>query len=204
MKLIVFEGLDFSGKTTIANMLRDYILLKSDQSVCVLSETQHTQEGLTFLENFSELSVENQLELLNSARDKCLKKAEKYDIVIFDRYYYSSIVYQIRQSRSSNKALQILMQMFTRFKKPDIVMFLNYDYKKYLERLNLRKDLHEFDKMSEEEFNTRTNLYLASIISSIHNNGTAFGIPKVVILNANMTVNDLFEQVKSVCNRMIL
>jgi len=26
----------------------------------------------------------------------------------------------------------------------------------------------------------------------------------VVILNANMTVNDLFEQVKSVCNRMIL
>ena len=205
---IVFEGLDFARKSTLASKLRDYIILKTDKTVQIFAETYHTESGKKFLESAGKISSYESLELLYKARSECLRKADEYDIIIFDRYYYSSVVYQLPKCINEpeyQKSIKLLMQMFLRFRKPDIVFFLKYDYDNYVKRVSIRnKDIHEFDKMSKEEFDLRQSLYLASIISSVEPISNHGSIPRVFVIDTNKSIDDCFKVIKDIADEYII
>ena len=96
------------------------------------------------------------------------------------------------------------MQLF-HFEKPDIVFFLKYNYDNYVKRSNLReKEMHEFDKMSNEIFNLRQTLYLASIISSTEVDTLRCQSPKVCIVDTNRPIEESFEEIKNITNQHVL
>ena len=98
---IVFEGLDGSGKSTQQQLLNDKLLF--DKISCIsFREPGSTVTGdkiVEILESEQQLSPISELLLFYVSRSAMLEEKikpalENYDVVICDRYFYSSIAYQ--------------------------------------------------------------------------------------------------------------
>ena len=100
MKLISFEGIEGSGKSTQIKLIYDW-LIASNFKVKLLREPGSTDFGEKIrdllLSNDSKISNESELLLMFSARSEMisnhlLDSAE--DFILCDRYYHSSLAYQ--------------------------------------------------------------------------------------------------------------
>lgn len=142
--MIVIEGIDGSGKTTQAQILLDKLKIWG-YSVVYFREPSRGKWGREIREKAvlqDSLSPEQELQLFQKDRkenvEKNLKPAlKKKQIVILDRYYFSTIAYQgvkgidPERIREMNEAFVI---------KPDLVFILDIDASKGLERVeNSRK-----------------------------------------------------------------
>ncbi|MEK6796703.1 MAG: dTMP kinase [Spirochaetota bacterium] len=99
-KLIVFEGIDGSGKSTQADMLYQRLDREGQHSV-LLSEPTRTGHGKTIRDSFTgeRFSPEEELRLFtldrkDDLRNNILPVLLRGDIVVLDRYYYSTAAYQ--------------------------------------------------------------------------------------------------------------
>lgn len=95
--LIVFEGLDGCGKTTQIKLL--YKFLKKRSKVKLLREPGSTKIGekiRALLKNQEHVSPLTQLLLFTAARNALLEKLkhQSWDIILLDRYIYSTYAYQ--------------------------------------------------------------------------------------------------------------
>ena len=98
--LVVLEGIDGSGKTTIHNLLKEF--LNNDQNYIFSSETSNNLYKRTLLKELSsnnKLSKEQRLFLFLQNRIEHLEKVvipalSENKVVILDRYYPSTIAYQ--------------------------------------------------------------------------------------------------------------
>jgi len=141
--LIVFEGIDGTGKTTQAEILLDR-LRKKDFETVYFQEPSMGKWGREIKKKAAfanSITPEEELDLFQKDRrenvEKNLKPAlEKRKIVILDRYYFSTIAYQgarrIDQGfiRSINEEFVVM---------PDLVFILDVDVKKGLQRIETRK-----------------------------------------------------------------
>lgn len=150
-KIISFEGIDGSGKSTQSKRLADYLLSKGFK-VLYLREPGVTKLGCKIRELVKDCSEEmcsfSELFLFLAARaqmiEECLEEEiYEYDFIIIDRYYHSSIAYQtgvnVDQNfvRSCNKAVCFEYE-------PEIVIFLDaypdmkYQTKSFDDRIESR------------------------------------------------------------------
>ncbi|MEA3420405.1 MAG: dTMP kinase [Acidobacteriota bacterium] len=141
--LIVFEGIDGTGKTTQAEILLDR-LRKKDFETVYFQEPSMGKWGRKIKKKAvfaNSITPEEELDLFQKDRrenvEKNLKPAlEKRKIVILDRYYFSTIAYQgargIDQGfiRSINEEFVVM---------PDLVFILDIDVKNGLQRIETRK-----------------------------------------------------------------
>ncbi len=141
--LIVFEGIDGTGKTTQAEILLNR-LRKKDFEVVYFQEPSMGKWGREIKKKaaFSNsITPEEELDLFQKDRrenvEKNLKPAlEKRKIVILDRYYFSTIAYQGARRidrgfiRSINEEFVVM---------PDLVFILDIDVKNGLQRIETRK-----------------------------------------------------------------
>lgn len=99
---IAFEGIDNSGKTTLAEALLEYLLDKGVRAE--LTKELTTSVGRTIKDAFAKgihlsgcmktyLFAADRLERYESLV-RCEQKNEKLDLVIWDRYVYSAIAYR--------------------------------------------------------------------------------------------------------------
>ena len=99
---IAFEGIDNSGKTTLAEALLEYLLDKGVRAE--LTKELTTSVGRTIKDAFAKgihlsgcmktyLFAADRLERYGSLV-RCEQKNEKLDLVIWDRYVYSAIAYR--------------------------------------------------------------------------------------------------------------
>ncbi len=142
--LIVFEGIDGSGKSTQVEILHK-ILVDKDLEVVVFQEPSQSQWGKKIKEKAAfadSLSPEEELELfVKDRRDNVKKNLEpalgKNKIVLLDRYYFSTMAYQgakgidVERIRSLNEQFAV---------RPDLVFILDVDAEKGLNRIQDRKD----------------------------------------------------------------
>ncbi len=140
MKFIVFDGIDGCGKTTIARMIRDYLKKKNYKVFLTHEPNKNTKTG----KKIKELIRKNIMSknfwkvLFTQARiehiEKIIKpKLDKNFIVICDRYYYSTLAYQMNE-----KEWKGYLKKYN-FIKPDVVFIFDVDTKIALERLEKRK-----------------------------------------------------------------
>lgn len=150
--LIVFEGIDGSGKSTQAGLLIQGLKAKGFEVVYFRepSEGRWGRRIKTKALHPDSLSPEEELDLFLRDRKENVKKnlkpaLSKKKIIVLDRYYYSTIAYQgargidTRRIRKMNEDFAV---------KPDLVFILDVEPRKGLERI---EDRAKKDKLFEQK-----------------------------------------------------
>lgn len=154
-KFIVFEGLDGSGQTTQANLLRDFITKKGYDVVLTKEPTQDSRLGKKIREildkkteidpaRLQELFAQDRRGHLENVVIPALKSGK---VVISDRYFFSSFAY----GAASGVDLEWLIKINNNFLLPDLTIILGVSPKiclqRILERGNNRTLFEEEEKL---------------------------------------------------------
>jgi dTMP kinase len=150
--LIVFEGIDGSGKSTQAEILLKK-LQEKDVDVVYFREPSQGKWGRKIKKKAlrpGSLTPEEELDLFLKDRrenvEKNLKPAlEKKKVVILDRYYYSTIAYQGAKGIDEKRIASMNEEFVV---EPDLVFIFDIDPQKGLERIENRK---KKDRLFERE-----------------------------------------------------
>jgi len=142
--LIVFEGIDGSGKSTQVQILRK-ILEDKGLDVVDFREPSQSPWGQKIKEKAAlpdSLSPEEELELFVKDRKDNVQKnlrpaLAKNKIVLLDRYYFSTMAYQGAKGLDVEKIRQMNESFAIR---PDMVFILDVDAGKALHRIQDRKN----------------------------------------------------------------
>ena len=153
---IVFEGLDGSGKSTQQQLLNDK--LQSDK----ISSISFREPGSTvigemivkILQSDQRLSPLSELLLFYVSRSAIIEEKikpalESYDVVICDRYFYSSIAYQ-GYGRGMN--IDFINQINDEVVKniiPDLIFYMdiNWEEKKKRKGININDRFEKEDRV---------------------------------------------------------
>lgn len=171
-KLIVFEGIDGSGKTTVSKMLFDYMKEKN-LPVAWLREPSDSNWGKKIREISrikTRIPLEEELNYFIEDRkfnvSHNIKPAlSQNKIVILDRYYYSTACYQGARGINMDEIIQMNREFAP---EPDITFIIDVDVNIAMNRIkknrNSRVKLFEQKKFLKK---VRKN-YLALIGKNIH------------------------------------
>lgn len=153
-KLIVFEGIDGSGKSSLVQSLTEK-LNQSNFKFKNFSEPTKYEHGLKireFLQNKIFLSKSQQIELFLKDRKDSIFKNINPNLdsgfhVILDRYFYSMAAYQSDENFSAEKIIQLNLD--EKFLIPDFVFYLEIDPKIALSRTSNRGESEFFENLDE-------------------------------------------------------
>ncbi|MEM4717323.1 MAG: dTMP kinase [Desulfurococcaceae archaeon] len=148
---IVLEGIDGSGKTTIANMMIDklrstgfnvvYTYEPTDHEIVTLMRTKYNDYRDSFID-----ALTFALDRLLHLRTKIIPHLMKGFVVISDRYMYSSVAYQSAAGAPAEWVLEVNKWAL----KPDLAIYLDIEPEIAVMR---RKGLHSrFPEFEELEF----------------------------------------------------
>lgn len=168
-KIIAFEGVDYSGKSSIINAIKNK-LENNGKTVLVISEPGTTPMGKEIrkiLKSNIPRSKETELFLQEAARrdihDMSIwKNKDKYDYLLLDRYIYSTIAYQVAGNGNSYQKAKILNSLATDNLMPDLAILITAE-KDYL-RSSDQIDKYDQHFINHDEFSDRVkNSYLGMV-----------------------------------------
>ncbi len=140
--LIAIEGIDGSGKSTIANYLKEE-LEKEGFRVVVFKEPTNSVHGQKIRQSFNNrLDVHKELELFlldrkHDVEKNILPALKKGYIIVMDRYYYSTIAYQGARGIDIDKIKKMNEKIAP---KPDLVIILDVKPEIGIRRIKERGD----------------------------------------------------------------
>lgn len=155
--IVVFEGIDGSGKSTQANIIFRF-LEENKKSVKLLQEPGSTKVGKIIRDTLKTniLNVKTQLFLFEASRTLMIEKHIKdfEGIVLLDRYYYSTIAYQGYGMGIDITFLKALNRFACTFDNiyydADIVFLLDIEPEIAIKRLNRKEDIFESIELLEK------------------------------------------------------
>ena len=189
---IAVEGLDGSGKSTISKMVVDHLNTVFKRKVKLTYEPNNSYCGGKYIRKVLEKKIldfsHEALALAFAANrkdhndrliDPWLEKGSDR-VVITDRYYLSSLVYQSNNVFTFEDVMYI--NRFAR--KPDLILFFDVSDKTCYERMDIRNKPKE---LFEENFSaTRTKFYKAiDFLRQTRNEN-------ILKIDANGTVEEVF------------
>jgi dTMP kinase len=157
---IVIDGIDGSGKTTQVALLKKYLESKN-HDVFVTSEPTNGEFGkeiekILRQKRAAHVSKEKWLELFTKDRQENIKKIrgalDDRKIVICDRYYYSTLAYQLEEDEWQDYASRFLIPNIIFIFDCPVELALNRvkekysltgEKKAYFEKLNILKKVRK-------------------------------------------------------------
>jgi dTMP kinase len=180
--IVVFEGLDFSGKTTQIKLFKQYLESKGLNVVVLKEPDDNIFPELKNIIGKRKLQPQTELFLFLAMHVELTKKVYELfyetdfenipDVVIIDRFIYSTLSYQGVGRDIGFELVDMLINHFVKiytkndeiFKiEPDIVFYIDIPIEEVLlRRSEFRKEelQSEFDKESIEFFNKVRDTYL--------------------------------------------
>ena len=152
-KLIVFEGIDGSGKTTISKLFYKY-LNKKGISSSWFREPSDSKWGkkIRKLANVKDsIPIEDEFFYFLKDREWDVKyniqpALERNEIVILDRYYFSSACYQGARGVDINRIIEENRKFSP---EPDLLFLIDVDIPTAMERIKRSRDIEA--KLFEKE-----------------------------------------------------
>ena len=168
-KFIVFEGIDGSGKSTQMKLLEKKLEERGIKTRLTLEPTYGLVGGT--LHNIlsgkikaepkvtAALFVADRLDHLTNSEDGVLKSLENGEIVICDRYYFSSYAYQSTEVPSEwvVEANKLCAETL----KPDVTLFVDISPQTAMERILSNSDSVEIYETEEKLTKVREAYFAA-------------------------------------------
>jgi len=199
---IVLDGMDGSGKSEMIKLLYDNLEKDNKYNVLVTrepSDSKYGKEIREILANESDpnMNSNNILELFIKDREEHLKNTiipflnrsndNEANIVISDRYYYSTIAFQATQGLDIN----MLIELNKEFLKPDITFIMDLKPEIALERIKTRKK----EKFEQIGFMNKLRNKFLDLPNLLNDN--------IKIIDATKDKNDVFEEIRQEINKLL-
>ena len=203
-RFISFEGIDFSGKSTQINNLKNKLVAKN-QEVIILREPGGTQiseliRGILLDKKNLLMTSETEMLLYSAARNQLLNEKiipalEKGSFVIADRYVDSTTAYQGYGRQISSDLIRQVNHVATNGFLPSLTIFLDLP----MEKMNLRQKntMNEIDRLESAglDFFKRVREGYLKIADTDNN--------RVKVLNADQDISKLSNQIwELVCSKL--
>ena len=199
---IVLDGMDGSGKSEMVKLLHNYIFSKSKS--CSILTTREPTSGrygkeirkiLAFdkypkenAEKLLGLFIKDRQEHANNSIAPFLKKSNgEGNIVICDRYYYSTIAFQAAQGLD----MKMLIEKNKKFLKPDVAFIMDLNPEIALERIKKR----EKEKFEQIEFMRKLRERFLQLPKILKDN--------IKIIDASKEANEVFEGIKKEVDKLL-
>ena len=199
---IVLDGIDGSGKSEMAKLLHNYLFSKS-KSYRILTTREPTNgtygreiRDILAKEKDPHQNAEKLLELFIKDRGDHLKNTiipflnksndSEVNIVICDRYYYSSIAFQVAQGLDK----EIVIKKNKNFLKPDVVLIMDVKPDVALERIKHRKK----EKFEQLEFMGKLREKFLELPELLEDN--------LKIIDSSGAPNEVFEDIKKEVDKL--
>ena len=158
--VIVFEGIETSGKSTNINILSNH-LKKINKKFIKIREPGGSKYSEIIrnliLNNKSKLNFKSDLLLIMASRsenmDKIIKKNYKKKIILIDRFYDSTFAYQHYGMGMNLNLLKKINNFVTNKFKPDLTFLSIVNQRNMKKRLISRKKKNKYDKFNYSFYN---------------------------------------------------
>ncbi|MBI2134919.1 dTMP kinase [Candidatus Woesearchaeota archaeon] len=199
---IVLDGMDGSGKSEMVKLLHNYLFSKS-KSYRILTTREPTsgrygkeirkilasdKDPKDNAEKLLGLFIKDREEHVNDTIMPFLKKTNgDINIVICDRYYYSTIAFQAAQGLD----MKMLIEKNKKFPQPDIAFIMDLEPETALERIKNRKK-EKFEYMGFMENLRKRFLELPKVLKD-----------NIKIVDASKDANGVFEEITKEIAKML-
>ena len=197
-KLIVFCGLDGSGKTTQINLLNSYLKSRSADVMLTKQPTDFVRNSgifRTYMDKEDHSSYDYLALSLMCASDRVqhsnkfiLPALNEGKIVISDRYYYSCLANLIARGYTDQKWIY---EIAGTIPQPDIAFFMDTDVESAVKRVRSRPS--EKERYIDLDLQFRLHDIYLKIAES--NNG--------VVISSGDSIDDCFEKIKNSVERIL-
>ena len=152
MKIISFEGYEYSGKSTQINLLQKYFKSKKIKST-------FTREpgGNKELEKIRNIILQSDFDNLSlilfffASRFSLLSTMKKDNLVVFDRFFDSTYAYQKITAKDKALIINLINHIDKKF-IPTITFYFKINKKTLLQRKMMRGQKNYFDKKYASHF----------------------------------------------------
>ena len=199
--IIVFEGIEGSGKTTLINHVSKY-LKKKKRSFIKFREPGGTKNSekirKIILNNKSDLNSKTDLFLYFASRSenyqKIINKYYKKKIILIDRFIDSTIAYQHYGFGVDIKLINFINNYILRDFKIDYTFLNIVDKKNLKKRMKIRKSKNRYDKFNENFYQKVQNGYLKIAKKNLK---------KYKIINSNLNIKENQKKIIQIIEKLL-
>ena len=153
MKIVSFEGFEYSGKSTQIKLLQNYFTNNKIKSTFTREPGGNKQlekiRKIILQSDFDNLSL---ILLFFASRFSLLSTMKKDELVVFDRFFDSTYAYQKITSKDKSLIINLINHIDRKF-IPTITFYFKINKKTLLKRKMLRGQKNYFDKKYASHFN---------------------------------------------------
>ena len=152
MKIISFEGFEYSGKSTQIKLLQNYF--KKNK---IKSSFTREPGGNKQLEKIRKIILQSDFDNLSlilfffASRFSLLSSMKNNNLVVFDRFFDSTYAYQKFTSKDKLLILNLINQIDKKY-IPNITFYFKINKKTLIERKKMRGQKNYFDKKYDSHF----------------------------------------------------
>jgi len=201
---IVVDGIDGSGKSEIVKMLHNYLFSKN-KKYRILTTREPTngpygnkirqmlaneKNPLKSKEKLLDLFIKDREYHLKNTIEPFLKNftGDEINIVLCDRYYYSTIAFQSAQGLN----MQDIIAKNRKFRKPDVTFILDVEPKLALKRIKHRKK-EKFEKLEFMKKIRKNFLMMPRLVKD-----------NIKIIDSNKTPDKVFDSIKKEVDKVLI
>ena len=188
MKVISFEGFEYSGKSTQIKLLKKYFIKNKIKSTFTREPGGNKDlekiRNIIIKSNFDNLSL---IMFFFASRFSLLSSLKYNDLIVFDRFFDSTYAYQ-KYNLKEKKLIISLINLIDQKFIPNITFYLKLDKKNLMERKNKRVYSNTFDKKYFGQFSRIQKNY--NEISKMK-----IGKRKFVTIDASLSANEIHEKI---------